>query len=123
MSKLSSENAIDWRSISEYIRSLPEIRFVGIVNNMGHLITGEYHKGVVPIAGLAEYKMCMKHALELVMKRDLDEVLGTLDYTVSKRKSMIIITIPFYNHLILVSAERKVKIEPLIEKILEKLKY
>ena len=64
----------------------------------------------------------MEHALELVMKRDLDETLGTLDYIVSKRKSMVIITIPFYNHLVLVSAENKVKIEPLIEKILEKLK-
>ena len=122
MSKLSFENVKDWGSISEYILSLPEIRFVGIVNNMGHLITGEYNKGVVPIAGLQEYKICMEHALELVMKRDLDETLGTLDYIVSKRKSMVIITIPFYNHLVLVSAENKVKIEPLIEKILEKLK-
>ena len=123
MSNLSFENSQDWESVSKYILSLPEIRFVGVINNMGRLIIGDYKKGIVPIAEIEQYKMCMEHALELFMKKDLDDILGPLDYIVSKRKNIVIVTIPVNNHLVLISAEPKAKIEPIIEDILQKLKY
>ncbi|MFB5611495.1 MAG: hypothetical protein ACE5RT_06775, partial [Nitrosopumilaceae archaeon] len=85
MSKVSFENTPDWKSASKDILSLPEIRFIGVVNNMGNLILGDYKRGIVPIAEIEQYKMCMEHALELFMKKDLDEILGSLDYIVSKR--------------------------------------
>jgi hypothetical protein len=120
MSNLSLENSQNWESESKYILSLPEIRFVGVINNMGRLIAGDYKKGIVPIAEVEQYKMCMEHALELFMKKDLDDILGPLDYIVSKRKNIVIITIPD-NHLVLISAEPNAKIEPIIEDILQKL--
>lgn len=122
MSNLSLENSQNWESESKYILSLPEIRFVGVINNMGCLIVGDYKKGIVPIAEVEQYKMCMEHALELFMKKDLDDILGPLDYIVSKRKNIVIITIPVNNHLVLISAEPNAKIEPIIEDILQKLK-
>ena len=122
MSNLSFENSQDWESVSKYILSLPEIRFVGVINNMGRLIIGDYKKGIVPIAEIEQYKMCMEHALELFMKKDLDDILGPLDYIVSKRKNIVIVTIPVNNHLVLISAEPNAKIEPIIEDILQKLK-
>ena len=121
MSNLSLENSQNWESESKYILSLPEIRFVGVINNMGRLIAGDYKKGIVPIADVEQYKMCMEHALELFMKKDLDDILGPLDYIVSKRKNIVIITIPVNNHLVLISAEPNAKIEPIIEDILQKL--
>lgn len=123
MTNLSFENSQDWRSTSQYILSLPETRFVGVISNMGRLIIGDYKKGIVPIAEIDHYKMCMEHALELFMKKDLDDVLGPLDYIVSKRKNIVIITVPVDNHLVLISAEPKAKIEPIIEDILQKLKF
>lgn len=123
MSNLLFENLQDWRSVSKYILSLPEIRFVGVINNMGRLIVGDYKKGIVPIAEIEHYKMCMEHALELFMKKDLDDILGPLDYIVSKRKNIAIITIPVNSHLVLISAEPNAKIEPIIEDIIQKLKY
>jgi hypothetical protein len=123
MSNLSLEKSQDWRSASKYILSLPEIRFVGVISNMGRLIVGDYKKGIVPIAEIDHYKMCMEHALELFMKKDLDDILGPLDYIVSKRKNIVIVTIPVNNHLILISAEPSAKIEPIIEDILQKLKF
>jgi hypothetical protein len=122
MSNLSLENSQNWESESKYILSLPEIRFVGVINNMGRLIAGDYKKGIVPIAEVEQYKMCMEHALELFMKKDLDDILGPLDYIVSKRKNIVIITIPVNNHLVLISAKPNAKIEPIIEDILQKLK-
>lgn len=123
MSNLLFGNLQDWRSVSKYILSLPEIRFVGVINNMGRLIVGDYKKGIVPIAEIEHYKMCMEHALELFMKKDLDDILGPLDYIVSKRKNIAIITIPVNSHLVLISAEPNAKIEPIIEDIIQKLKY
>jgi len=110
-----------WKSTSKYILSFPEIRFVGVVNNMGDLVVGDYKKGIVPIAEIDQYKMCMEYALELFMKKDLDDTLGTLDYIVSKRKNVAIITIPVNNYLVLISAEPHAKIELIIEEILEAL--
>ncbi len=122
MSNVSFENTLDWRSASKEILSLPQIRFVGVVNNMGNLIVGDYKRGIVPIAEIEQYKMCMEHALELFMKKDLDDTLGTLDYIVSKRKKMSIITVPVHNYLVLISTEPNAKIEPIIENMLQKLK-
>lgn len=122
MSKLFFEDTPDWRSASNYILSLPEIRFVGVINDMGHLVIGDYKKGIVPIAEIDQYKMCMEHALELFMKKDLDGTLGPLDYIVSKRKNVAIITVPVSDYLVLISAEPNAKIEPIIEDILQKLK-
>ena len=122
MSKLLIENTSDWESASKYILGLPEIRFVGVINNMGNLVLGEYKKGIVPIAEVDQYKMCMEHALELFMKKDLDGTLGPLDYIVSKRKNVAIITIPVRDYLVLISAEPNAKIESIIEDILQKLK-
>ena len=90
---------------------------------MGRLIVGDYKKGIAPIAEIEQYKMCMEHALELFMKKDLDDVLGPIDYIVSKRKNIVIITIPVNNNLVLISAEPKAKVEPIIEDILQKLNF
>ncbi|MDH5463779.1 MAG: hypothetical protein OEW49_05665 [Nitrosopumilus sp.] len=123
MTKLTFENMPYWESASKYILSFPGIRFVGVINIMGNLVVGDYKKGIVPIAEIDQYKMCMEHALELFMKKDLDEILGPLDYIVSKRKNITIITIPMNNnYLVLISAEPAVKVEPVIDEIIKTLK-
>ena len=121
MSKFTFENMSYWKSASKYILSFTEIRFVGVVNNMGNLVVGDYKKGIVPIAEIDQYKMCMEHALELFMKKDLDSTLGPLDYIVSKRKNVAIITIPVRDYLVLISTEPDAKIESIIEEILQSL--
>ena len=123
MSKFTFENMTYWKSASKYILSFPEIRFVGVVNNMGNLVVGDYKKGIVPIAEVDQYKMCMEHALELFMKKDLDDSLGPLDHMVSKRKNVSIITIPINNnYFVLISAESDTKVEPIIDEIIQTLK-
>lgn len=123
MSQLTFENIPHWESASKYILSFPGIRFVGVINSMGNLVVGDYKKGIVPIAEIDQYKICMEHALELFMKKDLDDSLGPLDHMVSKRKNVTIITIPMNNdHLVLISAESDTKVEPIIDEIIQTLK-
>ena len=121
MSKLSFENMSYWKSTCQYILDLPEIRFIGLVNNMGHLVLGNHKKGIVPIAEIEQYKICMAHALELFMKKDLDDILGTLEYIVSKRKNITIVTIPMNDSLVLISVEPKAKIEPIIDEMIQRI--
>ena len=121
MSKFTFENMSYWESASKYILSFPEIRFIGVVNNMGNLVVGDYKKGIVPIADADHYKICIEHAMDMFMKKDLDDTLGPLEYTVSKRKNVKIIAIPVRDYLVLVSAEPHAKIEPIKEDILEAL--
>jgi len=56
------------------------------------------------------------------MKKDLDGTLGPLDYIVSKRKNVTIITIPVNDYLVLISAEADTKVEPIIDEIIQSLK-
>lgn len=122
MAKSTFENEVHWESASKYILSFPEIRFVGVINNMGNLVVGDYKKGIIPIAKIDQYKICMEHALELLMKKDLDDSLGPLDYIVSKRKNIKIITIPVNDYLVLISAESTAKVEPIIDEVIQSLK-
>jgi len=121
MSKLTFENMSYWESARKYILSFPEIRFIGVVNNMGNLVVGDYKKGIVPIADVDHYKICMEHAMDMFMKKDLDDSLGPLEYTVSKRKNVKIIVIPVRDYLVLISAEPHAKIELIIEEVLQAL--
>ena len=121
MSEISFENNSEWNAVSKHILSLPEIRFIGVINNMGQLVIGNYKKDIVPIAEIDQYKMCIEHALELFMKKDLDNTLGALDYIVSKREKVKIITIPVNDFLVLISAEHNAKIEPIIDEIIQSL--
>ncbi|HUT05192.1 MAG TPA: DUF6659 family protein [Nitrosopumilaceae archaeon] len=123
MSNLSFANSRDWGSVSKRNLNLPEIRFVGVINHMGRPMMGDYKKEIIPIAEIKYYNLCMEHALELFMKKDLDGILGPLDYIVSKRKNIVIIIVPVNNHVVLISAEPNAKIESIIEDILQQLKF
>jgi len=92
------------------------IRFVGILNHMGRQIAGGYKDGIVPLVDDEDHKMCLEHAFELLLTKDLDESLGSIDYLVAKRKKVLMITIPLLKYAVLISAERNVNPEGITEK-------
>jgi len=92
------------------------IRFVGILNYMGRQIAGGYKDGIVPLVDDEDHKMCLEHALGLLLTKDLDESLGSIDYLVAKRKKVLMITIPLLKYAVLISAERNVNTEGITEK-------
>jgi len=82
-----------------------DIRFCGIINNMGRQVVGKYQKGITPLVDSEEHKMCMEYSLGMFITTDLDEILGSTEYIISKRKKVIIISILINNYLILISTE------------------
>ena len=92
------------------------IRFLGIIDSMGRQVAGGYKEGLVRLVDDEEHKMCIQHVLSFVLTKDLDESLGTVDYLISKRKKVCMITIPLQKYVILMSVERNADVERIVEK-------
>jgi hypothetical protein len=92
------------------------IRFLGIVDSMGRQIAGGYKEGLVRLVDDEEHKMCIQHVLGFVLTKDLDESLGEVDYLISKRKKVCMITIPLQKYVLLMSVERNANVERIVEK-------
>ena len=120
MGDFSSEKFFDKCCNDLLLRS--EVRFSGVVSDMGRQISGNYNKDITPLVDDDQHKMCMEQALELSMSKDLDDPLGFTEYIVSKRTNVILITMPFNGHLFLVSTEPDAKTEPIINQINQYLK-
>ncbi|PBO84894.1 MAG: hypothetical protein COA77_07335 [Thaumarchaeota archaeon] len=89
-----------------------EIRFVGVINNMGNLIAGGFSKCVDLIETDEERrKLYMQMTLEISMRKDFDDTLGTINYITTNRSNVLMITIPLHDHVILISAKHTSTVE------------
>lgn len=94
-----------------------EIRFVGIINRMGNLITGGFSKHVDLLeTDEGRRKFYMQIALEISMRKDFDDTLGKINHITTNRDNVLMITIPMKNHVILISAEPSSIAEEVIAK-------
>jgi len=98
---------------------LDEIRFTGLINKMGKLLSGGFKKGVTPLEDDAErQKMYMELALRVSMRMEFDYCLGPVKYTASRREKTVMMSFPMNNKVLLISAEPYVDIEKLAKKIM-----
>ena len=75
---------------------------------MGKLIAGGFRDGIKPLDNEEERKMWyMQSALEMSMKKESGSNLGGINYIVTFRDNVTLISLPIMqNYLMLVSAER-----------------
>jgi hypothetical protein len=92
------------------------VRYVGIINNMGRQIAGGYKKTITPLVDEEEHKISLEHTLEILLTKDLDESLGSIESIITRRKKVIMITVPMEKFSLLISAERDSNAEKLAEK-------
>jgi len=98
---------------------LDEIRFVGLINNMGKLLSGGFKKGVTPLEDDVErQKMYMELALRVSMRMEFDYCFGPVKYAASRREKAVMMSFPINNKVLLISAETWVDIEKLAKKIM-----
>lgn len=106
--------------LCEYILSFDDVRFVGIIDNMGNVVIDQFKDGVIPFENDAERRMLyMQMVLEISMRRDFDSSLGGLNYVISHRKKGIMISIPHKEHVIILSGAHCIQIQEIISKIKE----
>ena len=52
-----------------------------------------------------------------MMRKDFDESLGSIDYIVSRRRHVIMISIPTQEYLVLISAERDANAQDIVRAV------
>lgn len=92
------------------------VRYIGVINNMGRQIAGGYKKTITRLVDEEEHKISLEHTLEILLTKDLDESLGSIDSIITRRKKVTMITIPMKKFSLLISAERNSDAEKLVEK-------
>ena len=112
---------------SEEIKSIEEgskkilqeekVRLVRIINRLGRVIVERYQEGITSLLHDKEDRMIsMQLALEIFLRDEFDEKLGPIDYVLSKRKKISLISIPIGKYLVLVSAEPNADVNAIVEK-------
>ena len=100
------------------VLSIPELRFVGVLNKMGRKIAGGFKEGISSyLEDKDNQMMYVQLTLEYLMRKDFDEQLGPIDYIASRRGKVTMISIPTKDYLILISAKRDVNVEKVIKQV------
>jgi hypothetical protein len=87
-------------------QNLPNMRFVGVINQLGHLVAGGFSNDVSPyLSRDRELMMYMGLVLELNMRKDFDDALGQVKYLHSQRGKVSMISIPMGKHIVLLATE------------------
>ena len=99
-------------------KDLPNMRFVGVINQLGHRIAGGHKNGILPyLSSEREFMMCMGLVLELNMRKDFDDVLGPVNYLHSQREKVSMISIPMGKHIVILSTEIDTDIPKIVDKV------
>ena len=99
------------------------IRFVGIVNDKGKLVEGGPKNGVKPLVDKKEIEMVlMEIALMARMRHEHDQHLGPVNFTVSHREKVVILTFPIDDDTLYVSATKEIDLGKVPNDIMRILK-
>lgn len=96
-----------------------KIRFCGVINAMGRLVSGSFRDGILPLDTDQQRQMLyMQSKLELSMKNEFNANLGHVNYILTYRDNLVIINIPIKNqdYHILISAERIADVQKIAER-------
>lgn len=93
----------------EEIRKLdPKVRFVGLINDKGHLIAGGMADGKKTLEDTKKDEMLyLELALRVKMRQEFDEELGPVRFAMSYRDKVLVMSFPLGKEVLLVSAEKE----------------
>lgn len=124
-SELVSMSAQEVESLEKICQKLlksSSIRFAGTISRLGRLVAGGFKPGVVPhIEEEKERMMYMQLVLDVSMRKDFDEYLGSINYVLCERENVTMISIPRQNYLVLIFLERNTNYRRVVNKTQELL--
>ena len=94
------------KNVCNYLCKIPGIRFVALVNKNGKKISGGFSPGTIPLVK-DERRLdtfFIEIALDLAMRKEFDDSLGSIHAIVSYRANVNIVTIPHQDNLLVVSS-------------------
>jgi hypothetical protein len=99
-----------------------EVRFAGIINDQGTLISGGFKKGLIPLEGdETKLKSFMEFVSKISIRTEFDESLGPINYLAARRDKAVLVSFPFpvSKIVLLISANPSVEIEKLAKKVVD----
>jgi len=120
---LINDNKLDYKSIYDYIIGLDQdIRFVGLIDDMGRLVYGGMRPGKISLESETEsVKIYMEFALISKLHTDFDSKLGEVVYSLTVREKIKMLSFPISGHIIRLSLEREADHEKIVNAILNYL--
>ena len=112
---------MDYENLCTLVQKIDsKVRFAGVINSKGRLIAG----GMTPsIKRLGDRKrdemLYMELALRVKMRREFDDDLGKVKFSMSFREKLIVMSFPMENDVLMVSMERKTQFEQIAFSILK----
>lgn len=99
-----------------------EIRFAGIINEDGNLVSGGFKKEIVPLEDdEAKLKSFMEFVSKVSIRKEFDKTLGPINYLAARRDKAVLVSFPFpvSKFVLLISANPSVDIEKLATKVVD----
>ncbi|MGH1569282.1 MAG: DUF6659 family protein [Nitrosopumilus sp.] len=99
-----------------------EIRFAGIVDKDGQLISGGFKEGLTPYEGdETRLQSFLEFVSKASIRKEYDESLGPINYLAARRDKAVLVSFPFpvTQILLLISAEPTANIENLAKNVVE----
>jgi len=117
---------MDYENLCTLVQKIDsDIRFVGIINSKGRLVAGGMVSSKKRLGDRKGDEMLyMELALRVRMRREFDDDLGKVQFSMSFREKLIVMSFPMKNDVLMVSMERKTQFENVafeILKLVEKL--
>jgi len=116
------ENLEKYQTQCEKILSGSEIRFAGIISEMGKLIAGGFKKGIIPLEDDYDRQhLYMELALGVANRKESDSTMGCVKYSAARREKVVMMSFPLKNCILMVVTEPNVNIDRLAYRIIQKL--
>jgi len=99
-----------------------DIRFAGILNDAGNLISGGFKQGLTPLeSDESKLKSFMEFVSKASIRKEFDQSLGPINYLAARRDKAVLVSFPFpiTKIVLLISAEPRVEIEMLAQKVVK----
>jgi len=112
-----------YESICEQILEEKDVRFAGIINGRGRLIAGGMKSGKTSLEGSKKEEMLfMELALRVRMRREFDEELGKVKFSMSLRENILVTSFPIDDDVLLVSTNKEMNFGEFPTKVIKIIK-
>jgi hypothetical protein len=99
-----------------------EIRFAGIIDSKGKLISGGFKEGVTPLEDdESRLQSFMEFVSKASLRKEYDKTLGPINYLAARRDKIVLVSFPFpvSKIVLLISANPNIDIEKLAKKVVD----
>ena len=104
---------MDYENICTLVQKIDsKIRFAGVINSKGRLVAGGMTPSKKRLGDRKRDEMLyMELALRVKMRREFDDDLGQVKFSMSFREKLIVMSFPMKDDVLMVSMERKTQFE------------